>query len=452
VTSTGSRTAAVAPEDDTTVARPGAAGRLRSLGRPPRIMGLDIARGLAVIGMFAAHMAGAPTIEWGVPETWGGVVHGRPAILFALLAGVSTALITGRTRRPERDEMPAMRALLVRRGLTIFAIGLVLELLHTNIAVILSVYGVLFLCAIPFLRWRVRSLVIGAVGLAVAGPFLLAALNVLLFNPTGPGIDLAVFGMYPVPVWLALMLAGMAIGRVRLDGARIAAGLVLIGLGLAVLGYVAGASVAAGVDTATVDTGASSSTGAAATPGADPQAIDPSQLAAVDTTGMTCQVLPQQWLTCWNPTAGEAGSDPGESYSARLAASDPVRTGLASALAVAEHSGGVFEIVGSGGFAVAVLGLCLLLARPLRWLLLPIASLGMMPLTTYSVHVVIYWLAAGGPQGTLDPSVALWAWTTVGLLTAATAWTILFGRGPLERLVAAVARRGSPARTTQKIE
>lgn len=441
MTDTGPRTAAdgapaAAARRDGTGIRPATAGRVRGIGRPPRIMGLDIARGLAVIGMAAAHMAGAPDLEWGVPSTWAGIVHGRPAILFALLAGVSTALITGRTRRPTRDEMPPLRSLLVRRGLTIFAFGLLLELLNTNIAVILCVYGVLFVCAIPFLRWRVRWLAVGAAGFAIIGPFLLAALHVLLFDPDGPGLNLAVFGTYPVPVWLAFMLAGMAIGRAEFAGARTAAGLLLIGAGLAVIAYIAGASVTAQLDRPTAAADASPSENADAA--AVPVTIPPSRLADVDTSGMTCQTLPQQWVACQAPDAGTQD----DSYRSRLEASDPVHTGLTEALAVSEHSGGVFEIIGSGGFAIAVLGLCLLLARPLRWLLLPIACLGMMPLTTYSVHVVIYWLAAGGPAGSFEASTALWAWSTFALIAAATAWTVVARRGPLERVVAAVARRG----------
>lgn len=432
--------------------------RLGAIGRPPRIMGLDIARGLAIIGMAAAHMIDPAPISWGDPATWGGIVHGRPSILFALIAGVSTAILTGRTTRPTRADMPAARALLVRRGLTIFAIGLALELLNTNIAVILCVYGVLFLCAIPFLRWSLRRLALAAAAVGVVAPFLLAALHVLLFSPVGPGVSLAIFGVYPVPVWLAFLLAGMAIGRIDFAPLRIAAGLMVVGIGLAIVGYAGGAFVMAELDGAAslpqvaaasaeapggqapVAPGETGTGGGAPTKAAVVE-VPGSKLGTLDGTGLTCDTIPGQWINCYPQSARQAASDAGAgSYGTRLAASDPVHEGLISALAVSEHSGGLFEIIGSGGFAIAVLGFCLLIARPLRWLLLPVACAGMMPLTIYSAHVIVYCVAAGGPAGSFGSSIALWAWSTAALVVAATLWTATFGRGPLERLLAHVAR------------
>lgn len=449
--------------------------RLAEIGRPPRIMGLDVARGLAIIGMAAAHLADPTVLSWRSPSTWGGVVHGRSSILFALLAGVSTALITGRTRRPDRAELPRLRLRLLGRGAAIFVIGLALELLNSAIAVILCVYGVLFVCAIPFLRWRPRSLVIGAAVLAVAGPFVLATLRTLTFSPPGPGVTLAIFGMYPVPVWLAFLLTGLAIGRIEFTTVRAAASLTIIGIGLAIVGYAVGAVTTAVFDSVGGPIGAGSAASSVPGPAADggtdgvtvggaggpamPGAggkvqggiasqvttVPGSQLATLDATGMTCDTVPGQWINCYPPQPDQTQAAPTpapDSYWSRLAAADPVRTTLKAATSVADHSGGAPEIVGSGGFALAVLGVSLLAARPLRFLLLPIACLGMMPLTTYSVHVTAYWLLAGGPGGYLQtPSLPLWLINIAALILAATVWTVLWGRGPLERLVGRWARR-----------
>ncbi|WP_244632035.1 MULTISPECIES: hypothetical protein [unclassified Microbacterium] len=90
-------------------------------------------------------------------------------------------------------------------------------------------------------------------------------------------------------------------------------------------------------------------------------------------------------------------------------------------------------MLGSGGFALAVIALCLLLAGPLRWVLLPLGALGSMPLTAYSAHVLSIVLV-GGP-GAFFSSNAVWAATAVGLLVVTTLWSMFFGRGPLERLV-----------------
>ena len=53
------------------------------------------------------------------------------------------------------------------------------------------------------------------------------------------------------------------------------------------------------------------------------------------------------------------------------------------------HSGGSAEIVGSGGFAMAIVGGALLLSRPLRWVLLPVAALGSTTLDAETIEVTL---------------------------------------------------------------
>src|SRR3954465_1671108 len=79
--------------------RPGPADRpaRNRAARPGRVAGLDVARALAVVGMFGAHV-GAVRADVDVsPASWSGVVNGRASILFAVLAGLSIALLSGRT-------------------------------------------------------------------------------------------------------------------------------------------------------------------------------------------------------------------------------------------------------------------------------------------------------------------------------------------------------------------
>ncbi|WP_371384042.1 DUF418 domain-containing protein, partial [Salmonella sp. M9-3] len=55
------------------------------------------------------------------------------------------------------------------------------------------------------------------------------------------------------------------------------------------------------------------------------------------------------------------------------------------------HSSGLWEVIGSGGFAVAVIGLCLLVCRtPLRWVAIPLRAVGTMPLTAYVLQIVVW--------------------------------------------------------------
>ena len=50
------------------------AARLRSYGAGQRIVGVDIARGLAVLGMFGAHVGVQQSFDWLEPSTWSDVV------------------------------------------------------------------------------------------------------------------------------------------------------------------------------------------------------------------------------------------------------------------------------------------------------------------------------------------------------------------------------------------
>ena len=66
---------------------------------------------------------------------------------------------------------------------------------------------------------------------------------------------------------------------------------------------------------------------------------------------------------------------------------------------------------------------------------MPLAAAGSMPLTLYSLHVLVL-ATADGP----DP-LRFWALQAVAALVTATAWRRFLGRGPLEALLAAGTRR-----------
>ncbi len=377
----------------------------REFGRAPRILGLDIARGLAILGMAGAHVGETPSFDPLDPSTWLDLVHGRSSILFAVLAGVSIALMTGRSEIPDPERMPSIRLQLLGRGAVIFLIGLALEMLGTPIAIILTVYGLLYIAVIPVLRWSPGKLLIASGVLAVTAPAVLALLAALTLYPTGPGIDLVLYGSYPITAWLAFVLGGMALGRLHVERSEtavvalgIGVGLMIVGYGLGLVGAVAGIAGGESFDSA-------------GTP-------------------------PSGW------------SD----YPDALAAANPGGAVLAAVFGVVPHSGGTAEILGSGGFALVVLAACVLVSGPLRWLLLPLGALGSMPLTAYTAHVVSTALL-GGPGG-FPSSNAFWAATAIVLLLATSVWSILFGRGPLERLVgrAAAAMAGRPSQNPSRLD
>lgn len=391
--------------------------------RRPRIVGVDVARGLALVGMFGAHLAVAsgPGLTLFDPSSWLDVVNGRSSILFALLAGVSLALMTVGIRDATADELRRVRLRLVGRGAAIFVVGLGVELLGSGIAVILSLYGVLYVLAAFTVHLRTKTLLIAGGGLIVLGPPLLALVGTLSPDLSGPGLALVVFGTYPITVWAALLCAGLIIGR--LDLTRVRTGLMMVvgGTLLCLGAYTLGAILAPPQGDASSSTAPSSSSGMV--PGDE---IDISGLTCNKSDGIVACVAPER-------VSLFGGADSEDSYFDWVVSQDPPAATLNAVTGVSPHSGGVLEIVGSGGFAVAVLGLCLLVTRYARWAVLPLAAYGAVPLTGYVVQAI---LIRAGASAWLPNPVLSWVVLSILMMIAALIWTRTAGKGPLERLAA----------------
>lgn len=365
-----------------TTARPAPPTAVRGvLVAPGRLQGVDVARALALLGMMAAHVGGiADQVDWTDPGTWSAVAHGRPSTLFAVLAGVSVGLTSGRSTPPGPPEIGRIRARLAVRAVVVVAVGLALMALDTPVYVILPTYGALFLLVLPALRLRPGWLLLFAAVCAVASP--LAALAVVpLYADAGMwGVQLGL--VYPVVTFLAYVLVGLAVARVGLEARRTQVALLASGTLVAAVAYVVGAVVAP------VPTGA-----ALAFPGVP-----------------------------WAPD--------GSSSSAALAQL------LASPR---DHSSSVVDVVATAGVAVAVTALCTLLVdgrgRTVARIAYPLAAVGSMPLTVYAGHLVVIAALSEYPE-----SGTAWAWFAVGSLLFAVVWRAFLGRGPLERLVARFAR------------
>jgi uncharacterized membrane protein len=210
--------------------------RLDGEGRAP---GVDLARGLAVVGMLAAHMLTTVPLDPGDPGTWTDVVNGRSSILFATLAGVSLALTSGGTTPAAGRALAVARGRTAVRAAVIWAIGIVLVALGTPVYVILPAYGILFLLAMPVLGLRAPALFAIAAIVGVAGPFLLWAVSgwAIWEQPYATLLETATGWHYPFLVWFAFVAAGLGVGRLALSRATTAGLLVVAGTGLALLGY-----------------------------------------------------------------------------------------------------------------------------------------------------------------------------------------------------------------------
>jgi uncharacterized membrane protein YeiB len=359
------------------VATGGPDAGFQGAGGAERIGGLDMARGLAVLGMFGAHLRISEELT-ADPSSWAAVVQGRSSILFATLAGVSIALLSGRSRPADDVDLVRARLRIAVRAAWVFAIGGVLEWLDTFVAIILGVYAVLFVLALPFLRWSAGRLLAAAALIAAVGPPLNVVLGQLLSS--GGAADhyfarLLVTGVYPAMLWWALVLVGLAVGRLDLAAAGVQARLLAAGAGAALLGYGGG------------------------------------------------------WLSTRILADGEPSRGPEEGF--RF----PVGEWRAAWLTGAEpHSGTTFELIGSSGFAVLVVAACLLVAGRLPLATAPLRAVGALALSVYAGHIVVIWaLLAVAPQAT--EGVDVWLLFVCGALLAATVWRAALGRGPLERLL-----------------
>ena len=204
-----------------------------STGAGARIVGLDVARGLAIIGMFAAHVVPrADEAEL--------LVDGRSSILFATLAGISLGIMTGHARPLPRGSRADRLVGIGARAVILFVLGATLAGLSSGVAIILDYYAIMFLLMIPVLflkRWMLAGIGVLLVGLAPvlgagqrdvdyeAGPVALV-MDYYLLN-----------GFYPVLIWLPFLLAGLISARSDLSRPLTQVLMMVLGLFFAVAGY-----------------------------------------------------------------------------------------------------------------------------------------------------------------------------------------------------------------------
>jgi Heparan-alpha-glucosaminide N-acetyltransferase, catalytic len=330
-----------------------------------------------------------------------------------VLAGVSLALMSGGQRPVAGRERLARSGGMAVRAVLIAALGMALAELGTGIAVILTYYGLLFLCGLPFLGWGPRPLAALSVAWVVVAPVVSQLVRPHLpergfQSPTlgqlaDPGQlfgELLLTGYYPVLPWLAYLLVGMALGRLDLRSRRVQGW--LVGLG----GVTAIASTTL-------------------------------------SHALTRQPSVAKALVSDPPTA-ETGSMLLERIAKGVPGTTPTGGAWEWLLVVAPHSATPFDLAQTIGSALLVIGLCLLLVGSLPQVGVRFVAVlfgaGTMTLTLYTLHVVMR-TSDVWPAETPDS----YRWHVLVVLAIGSAYAGLRQRGPLERLVGhasdAMARR-----------
>ncbi|MFC7489515.1 MULTISPECIES: acyltransferase family protein [unclassified Knoellia] len=164
---------------------------------PRRVLGLDAARGLAVVAMVIAH--GVPFVSGRVSESGAFVlqqVNDLASPLFVLVMGVAAGLAFGRG--------VASRGITraVVKGVALILLGVGLEQLDHWVAVILHVLGLLLIVGTPLLVLGSRWLVGIAAVLFVVGPWVIEAVTRAAGGVAGGAATTAGWAANPLVQWL----------------------------------------------------------------------------------------------------------------------------------------------------------------------------------------------------------------------------------------------------------
>ncbi|MET8763990.1 heparan-alpha-glucosaminide N-acetyltransferase domain-containing protein [Lentzea sp. NPDC004782] len=395
-----------------------------------RLVGVDLARALAVFGMYVVHLGPSVTNASGVGAWVRHATEGRSSALFATLAGFSLMLIAGRLEPKTGVAGRQAKARIAIRAAVLLVLGTVMITFYGDV-VILASYGLFFLLALPLVRLSARTLAIIAAGIAVVGPLVAFGLKALITEPVraaakaydplaqlgGAGLlDLTLTGFYPAIPWMAFIVAGMALGRLDVSSGAVRKRLAIFGPALAVFAYGTSWLLAQLIDGVREAADLQSARG----PGGD-------KGAGVKDLGSAGDVMPPSGSGDMMPPSG---------------------TGSAwSLLTSGPHSGMPFDVIGCIGVAITVIVLAMTAVDRLpllRRVAAPVIAVGTMSLTCYVGHFVLSsqmsGASGGSGTGVTAGSEAQASWTPVlmfvfGAMAFAFIWSRFFTRGPLEYLL-----------------
>lgn len=348
-----------------------------------RIIGFDLARALAVIGMVVVNFKIATGAETNGPAwlvSLVGLLSGRAAATFVVLAGVGIGLMSARARR-EHDpaKLAACRGVLGRRALFLLVAGLAFVPIWP--ADILHFYAFYIAFSVLFLTASTRVLVWSIIGLMAGYVALFFTLDydagwnwktyeyADFWEPRGFVRHLFFNGFHPVCPWLSFLLLGLLVSRLDFGDPRTRR---------QTLGWALG--VALGAE------------------------------------------LLSRVLLVWAPPVASMHE---HYYQLAVFGSGPMPPMP-------------LYLIAAGATAVVVITLCVILGERYgeRRLLWPLIATGQLALTLYAAHVVLG-LGALEAMGRLEDQTLVFALSSAALfclagVIAATLWRAFLARGPLE--------------------
>lgn len=299
-----------------------------------RLVALDAARGLAVLGMYLQHFGSNPSVS--------AIVSGNTTLLFVLCGGISYSIM-GQRMMDRGAEATAFRARMLARAVFVDIIGYLLIMLNTSYGIILPAYAAMFVLALMLFRRSTRTIVTTAIVLLVTAPPLMI-LGSSIFSKAYLLGDIAGGPMSALALTPAFV-AGMAIGRVDLTRLRTALSLAGSGIVMLVIGKV-----------------------------------------------MAAFVLPnwnlhfEQWLIS---VQGTAPVQPDEYAIWPLNTESPMWQLL---LGTAPHTASTFQTMIGLGISFLVMGVTCLVSKKTSAVLMPFAAVGRVALTMYAFQFVVVWI------------------------------------------------------------
>lgn len=391
-----------------------------------RIVAIDLARWIAIVGMMAAHLLvpvtssslRGPDLQGRLADIVTGAANGNSSSLFAVLTGASLVLATrSMLRRGQRAA--ALRSVL-GRAIVVGAVGVLLAAAMPPVYVVLNFLAAAMVLAAPLLllpSWAVAAI---AAPILVGGSQLAIVVRDWRFDTSGGALrdalegsplaavaDLLFTGQYPAVTWVPLLAVGIVVTRALLaasDRRRARA----LGLGMLAVGVVL-VVVTVIVSQRVLD--------AFAEPWAAERGL-------VDALPMLLDIgsgTPPDGSWWWQATA-------------------------------VPHSGTIGSMLRGTGVALAVLGALVVALPPgstLPRVLRPVGGAGSAPFTTYALHVWAL-LVASALWGAIagDSPTPPWYVAGFAILGIHVLGSLLLGawlartdaKGPLERVASAVAR------------
>jgi uncharacterized protein len=190
-----------------------------------RIIGIDVARALAVIGMIVVNFK----VVFGddgnsLVKSIAGVFDGKAAATFVVLAGVGLALMTNSAlKNNDANKLRRARSRIAKRALFLFIVGL--SYIAIWPADILHFYGVYMAITVLLLTSSEKVVLASAIGLIIAFPILLIIWDYEMgwdfttleyqgfWTIRGFIRNLFFNGFHPVIPWTAFMFFGYWLGK-----------------------------------------------------------------------------------------------------------------------------------------------------------------------------------------------------------------------------------------------